>query len=84
MGNTERAGIPPIKTEGAALRAGQGGAAESAGPPETPAKRSWKSMVWTLCAVVAIIFMVLAMWGHFSQNKTSTVNPTKTPPPARQ
>jgi hypothetical protein len=84
MGNTKRAGLAPIKTEGAAIRAGQNGERTQAGPCETIAKRSWKSTVWTLCALVAIIFLMLAMWGRFSQNKTSTVNPTKTPPASRQ
>lgn len=84
MGNTKRAGMSPIKTEGVAMRAEQSGAGESGGSGETPAKQSLRSMVWTLVAVVAIIFMVVAMWGHLSQNKTSTVNPTKTQPVPRQ
>ncbi len=44
-------------------------------------QRSLNSLVWTLVSIFAVIFMLLAMWGHWGQNKTSTVNPAKTPPP---
>jgi hypothetical protein len=47
-------------------------------------KRGHRALMWTLLALVAIIIMVLAMWGHLAQNGTSTVNPAKTPPPVRQ
>jgi hypothetical protein len=42
-------------------------------------QRSLKSLLWTLITLVAVIFMLLAMWGHYGENKSSTVNPTKTP-----
>lgn len=43
-------------------------------------ERGHHSMMWLLIAVLAIVVMVLAMWGHLGQNATSTVNPHKTPP----
>jgi hypothetical protein len=48
------------------------------------ARRGFRALMWTLLALIAIIVMVLAMWGRHAQNGTSTVNPTKTPPAARQ
>lgn len=48
------------------------------------ARQGFRELMWTLIVLVAVIVMVLAMWGHWSQNKTSTVNPTKTPPSANQ
>jgi heme/copper-type cytochrome/quinol oxidase subunit 2 len=47
-------------------------------------RRGFRALMWMLVVIVAVIVMVLAMWGHLAQNGTSTVNPTKTPPPVRQ
>lgn len=34
-------------------------------------------MMWLLVVIVAVILMVLSMWGRMHSNATSTVNPTK-------
>jgi type VI protein secretion system component VasF len=47
-------------------------------------QRSLRSLMWTLCAILVLILVVLMMWIRYSQDKTSTVDPTKTPPPASQ
>jgi uracil DNA glycosylase len=53
-------------------------------PATEHARRGFRALMWTLLALIAVIVMVLALWGRHAQNGTSTVNPTKTPPAAHQ
>jgi cell division septal protein FtsQ len=49
--------------------------------PATPGmQRGLRSLVWLLLVLLAVIVMMLAMWGRMHQNATSTVNPAKSQP----
>ena len=57
-----------------------GDIAEGNSPATPGTRRGLRSMVWLLIVVLAVIVMVLAMWGRMQQNATSTVNPEKSQP----
>ena len=41
------------------------------------ARHGFRSMMWLLIVLLAVIMMMLAMWGRMHSNATSTVNPAK-------
>jgi multisubunit Na+/H+ antiporter MnhB subunit len=54
--------------------------AEGNSPATRSTRRGLDSMIWLLIVLIAVIVMLLAMWGRFHSTATSTVNPTKTQP----
>lgn len=51
--------------------------AEANSPATEATRKGLRTMMWLLVVIVAVILMVLSMWGRMHSNATSTVNPTK-------
>jgi multidrug resistance efflux pump len=49
-------------------------------PATQEMRRGYRSMVWLLIVLIAVIVMVLAMWGRMHSNAASTVNPAQSQP----
>jgi hypothetical protein len=53
--------------------------------PSRPQDNGRRTLIWLLLSLVVCCVLVLAMWGRFHQNPSSTVNPTKSQPaPGRE
>jgi uncharacterized membrane protein YidH (DUF202 family) len=55
-------------------------AAEANRPASQASLKARRSLIRLLLALIAVIVLVLAMWGRMQTNATSTVNPQKSQP----